>query len=64
MKSTSGWIIGSNGTNESGFNAFPYGNYRYINHQFANVGFSTGFWTYSEHYIYNTKATVKIFGLL
>jgi uncharacterized protein (TIGR02145 family) len=42
MKSTGGWNEGNNGTNESGFNAFPAG-YRVENGAFVNIG-NTGIW--------------------
>jgi uncharacterized protein (TIGR02145 family) len=42
LKSTSRWNEGSNGTNESGFTAFP-GGYRVENGTFQNIG-SIGIW--------------------
>ena len=42
MKSTTGWIEGGSGTNESGFNALPAG-YRKENGIFSNIG-SIGIW--------------------
>jgi uncharacterized protein (TIGR02145 family) len=42
IKSTTGWNEGENGTNESGFNAFPAG-YRIENGAFVNIG-TTGIW--------------------
>ncbi len=42
MKSTSGWTNNGNGTNTSGFNAFPGGN-RYRNGSFNYLG-SNGYW--------------------
>jgi uncharacterized protein (TIGR02145 family) len=42
IKSTTGWNEGNNGTNESGFNAFPAG-YRVENGAFMNIG-NTGIW--------------------
>jgi uncharacterized protein (TIGR02145 family) len=42
MKTTTGWIDGNNGTNESGFSGMP-GGYRVENGAFANLG-SIGTW--------------------
>jgi uncharacterized protein (TIGR02145 family) len=47
MKSTSGWIDGNNGTNESGFNGFP-GGYRVENGSFLNVGNIGTWWSSTE----------------
>lgn len=48
MKSTSGWQDGGNGTNESGFNAFPVG-YRGNDGDFNGIG-SYGFWWSSSEF--------------
>jgi uncharacterized protein (TIGR02145 family) len=48
MKSTSGWVTGGNGTNESGFTALP-GGLRAITGGFGGLGESTYYWTTREH---------------
>ena len=48
MKSTSGWKDGGNGTNESGFNAFP-GGFLTIVGNFDFIG-SSGYWWSSSEY--------------
>ncbi len=49
MKSTSGWQDGGNGTNESGFNAFP-GGYRDGSGDFSYFGYYGFWWSSSEFY--------------
>ncbi len=47
MKSTSGWIDGNNGTNESGFIGLP-GGYRVENGAFLNMGSIGTWWSSTE----------------
>jgi uncharacterized protein (TIGR02145 family) len=47
MKSTTGWNSSGNGTNTSGFNAFPAG--LYSSGSFGGLGVNTGFWSSTEH---------------
>jgi uncharacterized protein (TIGR02145 family) len=47
MKCTKGWADGDNGTNESGFNAFPAG-YRVENGKFLNFGLNGAWWSSQE----------------
>jgi uncharacterized protein (TIGR02145 family) len=47
MKSSSGWIDGNNGTNESGFSALP-GGYRVENGKFVNLGSIGTWWSTTE----------------
>lgn len=48
MKSTSGWSLNGNGTNKSGFTAFPSG-YRYSFGTYIKVGSSGFWWSSTEH---------------
>ena len=54
LKSTYGWELWGNGTNEYGFNALPCG-FRYVNLtmsflsvNYVSLGYSTSFWTSTE----------------
>jgi uncharacterized protein (TIGR02145 family) len=47
MKSTSGWIDGNNGTNETGFTGLP-GGYRVENGKFVNIGSIGTWWSSTE----------------
>jgi len=47
IKSTTGWNDGNNGTNDSGFNAFPAG-YRVENGAFMNIGNTASWWSSTE----------------
>ncbi len=47
MKSTSGWNHNGNGTNSSGFNAFP-GGYRTYFGTFYSIGYLSSWWSSSE----------------
>jgi uncharacterized protein (TIGR02145 family) len=47
MKSTSGWINGNNGTNETGFTGLP-GGYRVENGTFLNLGSIGTWWSLTE----------------
>jgi uncharacterized protein (TIGR02145 family) len=47
MKSTTGWINSGNGTNVSGFNAFPAG--YYYSGSFNDLGVYTYFWSSTEY---------------
>jgi len=51
MKSTSGWIDGGNGTNESGFSALP-GGYRNSSGSFYFLGETGIFWSSTEYNSY------------
>jgi uncharacterized protein (TIGR02145 family) len=75
MKSHTGWSNSGNGTNTSGFNAFPAGYYTSIS--FNGLGGNTFFWSSTEHsgsyawnrYLFNGYSKVhrntyiKIYGL-
>jgi uncharacterized protein (TIGR02145 family) len=51
MKSTSGWSLGANGDNSSGFNAFPGGYYFgfYADDPFSGIGEQTRFWSSTQY---------------
>ena len=67
MRSTTGWNSGGNGTNSSGFNAFPAGNYN--SGSFNYLGDFAYFWSSTEYsgsnawlrYLYNGDASVYRF---
>ncbi|MDG2296588.1 MAG: FISUMP domain-containing protein [Gammaproteobacteria bacterium] len=47
MKSTTGWADNGNGTNESGFNGFPSGEFYNNNDEFRFISKSGGWWSSS-----------------
>lgn len=49
LKSTSGWYINGNGTNESGFTALPGGFRRSDNGVFGAMDYGAYFWSSTEH---------------
>lgn len=63
MKSTTGWHLDGNGTNSSGFNAFPLG-YRSSTHQFTSIGTFAYLWSSSEtddNHAYRTSMAYNSF---
>jgi len=56
MKSTTDWASGLNGTNSSGFNAFPTGLYEPNDSLFYNFSSITYFWSTTENINDNLKA--------
>ena len=48
MKSTTGWSSNGNGTNLSGFNAFPAGYYRKDSSSYHNLEIYANFWTATQ----------------
>jgi uncharacterized protein (TIGR02145 family) len=58
MKSTEGWELNANGTNESGFNAFP-GGFRYQDGAFIYTGWDGNWWSsnpfFEDAYYYNIR---------
>ncbi len=59
LKSTSGWYMNGNGTNDVGFNVLPAG-MRYNNGEFRYIGNWTDFWSSTE--ISRTLAWSRAFG--
>ncbi len=49
LKSTSGWYNNGNGTNDSGFNAYPAG-YRNNSGNFSGMTYTSNLWTSSEYF--------------
>jgi uncharacterized protein (TIGR02145 family) len=61
LKSTTGWYMNGNGTNDVGFTALPAG-MRYNNGEFRYIGNWTDFWSSTE--INSTRAWSRAFGYL
>jgi uncharacterized protein (TIGR02145 family) len=48
LKSQEGWLRGENGSNSSGFNAYPAGEFQEHKKDFWNIGYYTHFWSATD----------------